>query len=443
MIFSMTSDESKSRTQQVGLTKSRRFSTTMALLLVFGLYFPTTESQHLSAYLVSAYLVLLTLLSLLIFRKGGHPRIASCLILTSITPLLLVFTATSGLSTLTLGALVGYGALSVCLVTNLRDIGLPAWFGKLWIAVNLVNIIVGFAMVAGVPWVDDFFVAHYSTAYEGLVASMLALHKPVLTFGSHSIAAFFFYLFFWINLQAHKLEGRKLSLVFSVCYLFLTMCLLSVSALVFSAAGWFLLGVHFWSATRHKVLWGMATLGLVAAVAAFWVPTIRWTPVTDAVKQILQDRGNGLSGRFLPGGSMYEDLQYLENHVFLPVGASFREGLMFGDDGPVEYLLRGSAPLLLLVYGGLFYFLRRNMILKVQCYTLFATIVVFELGITTLTSLRTLYLIPVFVVYLNSLAASQTRGSSPSNASAFVRGWAQKSCNRPDLCQPPARCKSL
>jgi hypothetical protein len=395
-------------------------SVIIGLLLVVGLYFPTTASAHLTVFSVSAYLICLALLSVLIFRRHGRPSARVCIALLSITPLLLVFTFTSGLSTFRLGALFVYGVLSVLFITNLRDVGLPRWFGLLWVTVNIINIAAGFAIVAGVQPVNDFIVAHYSTAYDELLPTMLALHKPVLTFGSHSTAAFFLYLFFWINLQAYKLKGQKWSMVFSVCYLFLTLCLLSVSALVFSAAGLFQLAAHVWSSMHHKLLWATAVLCAILGTAAFWNPAIDWGASVGVVKSIVQDPGNGLAGRLLPGGTMYYDLEYLRGHLFSPVGASFREGLMFGDNGPVEYMLRGSVPFLLLIYGGLFYFLRRNVILRFHAYFLFAVIALFELGITTLINLRALFLIPVFCVYLNSLAAPKGQHSSRQDAGTLA-----------------------
>jgi hypothetical protein len=395
--------------QSIPQTKAGHLSAVVALLLVFGLYFPTTASAHLTVFSVSAYLICLALLSVLILRKHGHPSAPVCIALLSITPVLLAFTFTSGLSTLRPGALFVYGVLSVLFITNLRDIGLPHWFGLLWVTVNIINIAAGFAIVAGVQPVNDFIIAHYSTAYDELLPSMLALHKPVLTFGSHSVAAFFLYLFFWTNLQAYKLKGQKLFIVFSVCYLFLTSCLLSVSALVFAAVGLVQLTALVWSSVRHKAVWATAALLVMLSTAAFWIPAINWNASTEVVKGILQDPNNGLSGRLLPGGTMYYDLQYLQQHPFSPVGASFREGLMLGDNGPVEYMLRGSVPFLLLIYGGLYYFLRRNLIIRPHAYFLFAAIVLFELGITTLINLRALFLIPVFVVYLNSLTASRSQ----------------------------------
>src|SRR6266481_8563174 len=395
--------------QSIPQTKTGHLSAVVALLLVFGLYFPTTASQHLTVLLVSGYLICFVLLAALVLRRHGRPSFPVCVLLLSITPLLLIFTFTSGLSTFRPGALLAYGVLSVLFITNLRDVGLPHWFGRLWVAVNIINILAGFAIVAGAQTVNDFIVAHYSTATDELLPNMLALHKPVLTFGSHSTAAFFLYLFFWVNLQSYKVKRKKWLLAFSVSYLFLMLFLLSVSALAFAAVGSFQLAAYFWSAIRHKLAWATVALCAVLVTAVFWSPAINWGASLDVVKRILQDPGNGLSGRLLPGGTMYYDLKYLRDNPFSPVGASYREGFMFGDNGPVEYMLRGSLPLLLLNYGGLFYFLRRNVILRSYAYILFAVIVLFELGMTTIMSLRALYLIPAFSVYLNSLTASEAQ----------------------------------
>jgi len=193
----------------VQLKKTRLPALVICLLFVFGLYFPTAVAESLSLLLLLAYLIYAVLLFLLIFRKRGRLGTPACMVLLSITPLLLLFTFTSGLATYRFGALIVYGLLSLLLVVNVRDIVLPHWFGRVWIAANIINIVIGFAIVAGIQPVDDFIIAGYSTAYDELVSSMLAAHKPVLTFGSHSTAAFFLYLFFWINLQGHKLTGRK------------------------------------------------------------------------------------------------------------------------------------------------------------------------------------------------------------------------------------------
>jgi hypothetical protein len=397
-------------------TKSAFASIVFVLLLIVGIYFPSAPSEGFSAFSFLAFVIVLVLLLLLIFRKDGHPPFLRCLVLLSITPLLLFFTVTSGLATLRMGALFQYAVLSVMLIATFRDIILPRWFGVLWGLVNIINLLGGFAIVAGFQPVGDFVVAHYSTAYDELVTNMVTWHKPVLTFGTHSLAAFFLYLFFWLNLQGYKRKGEKRLLVFALCYIFLTACLLSISAVAFAALGICQLVFLFWSSTHYKFVSTLAVLCVVVLVGALWGTAVDWRDSVDVVKGILQDPGAGLAGRLSPGGTMYESLEYLKSHPFSPVGASIREGLVFGDDGPLEYALRGSIPLLVLVYGGLFYFLRRNLLLKADAYFLFAAIVIFEIGYTTLINIRALYLIPVFCAYLNTLATDQSTDTATSDA---------------------------
>lgn len=387
-------------------------SAIIGILLILGLYYPTDVSEHLTFFSLSAYLVCLTLLAALTIGRPGRPSAPLSIVLLSIVPLLLVFTGTSGLPTLRLGALAPYGLLSVLYLIDIRNILLPRWVERLWLVFNIINIVVGAAIVLGVQRVDDFIIAHYSMSYDELLPNMLALHKPVLTFASHSLAAFFLYLFFWINLEAYKAKRQKLLMTFSFCYLFLILCLLSVSGLVLGSVGAVQLVFFAWSSIQRKFV-AAAVLCVFLALAAFGSSKIRWKESLDVAKEILQNPGNGLTGRFLPGGTMYYDLVYLKDHPFSPVGTSYRTDFMFGDCGPVEYLLRGSLPFLLIVYGGFYYFLRRNLISSRHAYFLFAVFLAFEFGITALVYVRTFYLLPVFVVYLNSLQRGPPHVLSP------------------------------
>jgi hypothetical protein len=145
-------------------TKSAVASIVFVLLLIAGMYFPSVASGSFSIFSLSAFVIVLALLLVLIFRKHGHPAFFWCLALLSIAPLLLLFTVTSGLATLRLGAIFQYAVLSVMLIATFRDVILPRWFSVLWDSINVVNLLGGFAIVAGFQAVNDFIVANYSTA---------------------------------------------------------------------------------------------------------------------------------------------------------------------------------------------------------------------------------------------------------------------------------------
>jgi hypothetical protein len=285
-------------------------------------------------------------------------------------------------------------------MVNLKGFTLPP---LLWITVNVINVAVGIGIVLGVDAVNNILLSHYATAYDDLLPMMLEMHKPVLTFGTHSLAAFFLYLFFWINLEAFKVHRRKLFLALAFCHLLLVLCLLSVSGIVLFLVGFSQLVYLVFKPIRHKVLWAYAALCLVLCTAAFSNMAVDVTPARDAAKEILSNRDSGFVGRFLSEGTMHYDLKFIGQHPFSPVGFSYREGFMFGDSGWVEYMLRGSIPLLVLIFGGLYYFLRRNLVSRAHAYFLFGAIIIFELGMTTLTFTRMLYLLPAFVVVLNNM----------------------------------------
>jgi hypothetical protein len=379
------------------------------LLLIFGLYFPTVVSARLSIWSAAAYLLCIALL--LTVWKSGHVSAPWCVTLGSIVPLLFLFTATSPLNSITLGAAAGYFVLSILLMLNLKGLTISP---RLWIAVNVLNIALGFGIILGIAAVNDFILANYSTAYDDLLPTMLELHKPVLTFGTHSLAAFFMYLFFWMNLEAFKAKRQKLFLGFSICYLLLVLCLTSVTAVLLFLVGFTQLTYLAVKPIRHKVLWAYAAMVLVICTAAFTRASLDIAPAADAAKEILSNRDAGFMGRFMPDGTMRYDLEFIAKHPFTPVGFSFREGFMFGDSGWLEYILRGSLPLLALIFGGFFWFLRRNLANRKHAYFLFAAIVIFELGMTTLTFIRMLYLLPVFVVFLNGIIEADARDAGLS-----------------------------
>jgi hypothetical protein len=83
----------------------------------------------------------------------------------------------------------------------------------------------------------------------------------------------------------------------------------------------------------------------------------------------------------------------------------FSPQLWYADSGPVEYILKGSFPLLFAVYTGAFLFFRRNLRSKRRAMFVFLVFLGFELGYTNLQYIRTQCLLPFVVIYLNGLDA--------------------------------------
>jgi hypothetical protein len=391
--------------------RSNKLDTVLAISLVLvGMCFPTSIQGDISKPLLGAFYCVALLLLALIIKRQGTAGFLACLFSFLMIPVLLLFTLTSGLTTYKPGALVGYAALSVLYVVNLKALSLRKSFFGFFAVMNVLTICVATAILVGYDGVTKFIVANYSSFYPELVQYMMDVRKPVLTFGAHSIAGLLLYFFFFAALQTWRLKKSKLFLVFAHSYVLILYSLLSVTGLTFGTVALFQLFYWLWHEDR-KLLKVTLSLTFVIAIsmALFLSSVIPWDDGIDAVKLVLTSTDGGLSGRFLPEGTLYGDLQYLRDNSFSPVGVSFAEQLQFGDSGIVEHLLRGSLPLVLMVYGGLFFFLRRNLVARADVYLIFFSIMAFEAGYSTLTTgYRTLCLIPFFIIYLNYLRRLQS-----------------------------------
>src|SRR5215472_10144078 len=234
-------------------------------LLLLGFYLPTSIGSNFSKILFGiSFLLILGIFGLLMFRTTSAATVPERLFPFLITPILLVFTSTSPLHGSAYGALVLYGALSVMLMVNLRDVQLPAWSGPLLTVVNVINFAFGVAVLLGIQPIDQFIIGFYTTSkdYADLVPSMLLARKPVLSCGTHSLAGFFWYLFFYINWEGYRAGRQKKFLGFAIGYLLMTGSLLSVTGIFLATLGLGQILVHFWSVVRLKLLWATAALAL-------------------------------------------------------------------------------------------------------------------------------------------------------------------------------------
>jgi hypothetical protein len=273
----------------------------------------------------------------------------------------------------------------------------------LWSAANLL---MGAAILSGSHFVASFLTSFYNNYYEELLPMMMSQRKSVLTYASHSLAGFFLYLFFWVNLRSYKATGKSRYLIFAVGHAALCMTLLSHTSFVFSAVASMEL-IWFFCSKRPLLT---AALGLIFLWFA-WnaIPRVigvdDWGKVKTLAVLFWQGDAGGVTARYARTGTQGSALEFIKEGG-LPIGAIRSEAIspFVSDSGPIDYFLRGSLPLLLLMYGGLWFFLRRNLINRSDCYRLFFAILAAEVGIEVLPYTRTFCLLPVFMVLLNSLA---------------------------------------
>jgi len=389
----------------------------LAAVFLVGLYCPTSVNTVQSRWLWAAPGVLaIAVLATVILRYGLHAVPLVCAIVAMSS--LLFFTAITPLWSLTPGALLPYTALLLLLCTDLSGVayGRPLRFA--WIAANILNIGLSALIVADSKPVKTFFISTYSAFYDQLVSSMLAAGKPVLTFASHSIAAFFFFVCFYLHLRTFTARRRNGSLLLAIVYLGLLVLLKSISAYCLFAAGAALL-LYYTAGPRTVMILGSVAVAI--CIAAVFVTATQWDRGVASIWQVWNAPGSGFQGRYLEDGVLGQDLKYINEHPLQGVGIGYSESLWYGDSGPIELLIRGSLPLLLAVYIGFWSFVRRSLISKGMAIAVFLMYFGFEIAYSNLLYLRTVCVLPFVIVYLNGLSRRHAFELQETHSPAVLR----------------------
>jgi hypothetical protein len=406
----------------------------IVLCFFMGAYMPSSFGGVFSEKLWLAQFALLAVLfMILLFRKNGAAGQGRLVNSIGLMAVILAATIVSPFPDYRWGGLLGYLLLALLFALNLRDVSAQPYLRAVFLAVNAVNLALGFTIMLGVEPVREFFVNNYSAFYPELVEFMTSLGKPVLSFGTHSLAAFFFYLFLWLSFESFKARSTRSDFVFAIGYIVLGFSLLSLSGMVLMSWATFQVLRHT-AQKKPKPVFAVLILLCVCSPFIYSRFAAQMQDVEDIAtlaSDSIASPTNGFLGRFSQLGTLYSTVNYIGEHPFRPVGVGYRSDLFFGDSGLVEYYLRGSVFLVAAVYGGLFLFLRKNLVSRRDARHLFAVIVLFELGLTALVSIRVLYLLPVLVVYLNDLRCLSGVTSNGDMARTAVPGSA---CGVPNPC---------
>jgi len=376
------------------------------ILFVIGMYGPSSTDGVFSQTTWEVYfLILISSVLFMLARKTGLGSPWRCVNSIGLVTVIILGTILSPFQEYRWGGLLAYLALALLFAMNCRNVSAQGRLNVMLTLANVVNIILGIAVVLDLGPVRQVFVDYYSAFYPELVEVMTSAGKPVLTFGTHSLAAFFFYLLFWMNFESYKAQRSYGRLLAALCYIVLGVFLWSFSA--FALMGLAVLYMLAYAVRRHSgsVLVGLGAIAILGIVAVYRIDATSPVPglAATTVSELVSSPTNGFFGRFSDSGTLHSTVQYMADRPFQPVGVGYRSDLFFGDNGPVEYYLRGSIGLVLAMYGGLFVFLRKNLVSRTDAYHAFALIVIFECGLTALCNIRVIYCLPVIVVFFNDL----------------------------------------
>jgi hypothetical protein len=389
-------------------------------LLFFAFYFPSSVAGVISKPLsVAALLVTCVALAALAAgsRRLGPPAAVLCSVL--LLGILTAATIVSPLDDISLGVVTLYVALALLYALDLREVSWPRLVSSVFVVINVISIVVGILIALDVKQVDAFLKANYGAFRSDLLWSMLdQSNKPVLTFATHSMAAFMIYLLLLMSLRTFEAGGRRWWLLAVGAHMALLAALGSTTSYLLLALAvlQFVLPV----ARRYPrlTLASAATATVAAMFGALWFG-VQPADVADQVtSRLVGDQAHGFVARYASNGLLATNFQYVTENPLEPIGFDFSPGLYFGDSGVIITMMRGSVPLLLATYGGLFLFLRANLRSRRTAMWLSLMVLAFEVGFTPLQYFRFIGFLPFAVVYFNTVSARAAVAGTDASAAA-------------------------
>ena len=392
--------------KKLGLTEAL-----LVFLMLCGIWLPQSLLDELPKL---DQVILLGVLGIVMFREGG--RLVSRLAVVNglmVLSLLILFTLISPVKEAGYGIFPYYLGCCMLLTLRLQTIRCSQLTPRIFVATNVAIILLGSFMVFQDPDVNRFVVDYYSVYGRDKTLFLTGLGKPILTFGTHSVAGFFYLLLIITNCIAAVKKRRPLFLLLAAIELCLLIALSSITSLVYSFCSLILLIWAIWKTLQTRFA---LSCGLVAALL-FGGALLRESAsgveagIRSQYLAAILFQGSGFSGRYGADGTVRGNLEKTEEFGLMPLGMAIGDKFMFGDSGIVEFFMRGSVVFLLAIYGGFAVFVMRNISgRKNRGYAVLLVLVflTFEVAFVNLLLIRTLSIIPFFVLYLRHLMSNDT-----------------------------------
>lgn len=372
-------------------------------LLFIGVYFPSSIGMEIKSSFMWTKLIMFLTVSLLLIIKQKKIRTIFMFSFLSVISILLISTLFSGAVEYSFGRLGFILCLLLLFCIDFKNISLSPKVIYAFAIFNIITISIGYLIVIDNAAVNNFIIDFYSAHKDYLVYSMIGQHKPVLTFGTHSVAALFIFYLFYINFKHFMIFNKKISLVFSILYIILEYFLHSNTGYVFLIAGLAHVVYYAFHHIKRKHMWKY--LFSIAMLLILFNGEI-----SNFMQLLILNMGdvwsspiNGIAGRFGDRGALQVNFEYIASHPLNPIGFGYLPDLYYTDSGFVEYILRGSFTLPLIIYISLFLFLKKNVISKSSSYTIYCTFVMMDIFAYPLyTDATTFYILSFMILILNS-----------------------------------------
>src|SRR5690348_2359991 len=336
-VAARTQPRAYGRLRNLGLTE-----VLLAFLMLCGVWLPQFLLDEIPKL---DQAILIGVLGVVMTREGG--RLVSRLAVVNgllVLSLLILFTLISPVKEAGYGIFPYYLGCCMLLSLRLQTVRCSQLTPRIFVVTNVAIILLGIFMVLQDPAVNRFIIDYYSVYGRDKTLFLTGVGKPILTFGTHSVAGFFYMLLIVINCIAAVEKRHPLFLVFGAIELCLLIALSSITSLVYSFCSLVLLAWAILKTLQTRFALSFGLVGILLLGGVFFRESASEVEagVSSQYLAAISFQGSGFSGRYGTDGTVRGNLEKMAEFGLRPLGMAVGDKFMFGDSGIVEFSMRGS-----------------------------------------------------------------------------------------------------
>lgn len=381
----------------------------LPMLLIIGVYFPSSvQGQIVTSFEALFFVPILLIVALLLVAQETYNRRQVILaVLVHATLLFYTLLTWQKFGAQSWGNYPAYVILSLIFCLNLKDKEYGLHLKPALIVTAIGQMILAYGIFTQNDNIRNFLLMNYSGGFDNLMPFMMGDLKPVTTFATHSVAAFFHFLFFYLALRTYASNNKLIWLIISAAFLFLLAMVRSNTAIAYTAISLVIIFAALKKRPTALISISLALVSIITMFIYFYYDVIVMLLDLDLLAVITKS-DNGILSRYATQGNFLEPtINYIRENPLLSIGMNYDPGLFYTDSGFIIFYLRGSVFLAFFIYMAFYLFLRNNLLNPKTALFIFLVFMLFEVGYTNLLNSRTLCFVPFLVVYLNSLYQDQ------------------------------------
>lgn len=305
----------------------------------------------------------------------------------------------------TLGSVIPYVTLFFILSISYKEVNVSRRQLFFLLSFSIFQLVIAFLIVFSVPGVKSVFESFYQMVPDLYYYMIGWENKPVITYVTHSVAGFVFFVFsLFFLVFYYEVKGVWLRVLFFVVSILYS----SLLILIFSNTGLFLfvLMLFFYICFSVKNSGFLFRCFLVfsifigfAYVFSNYYDLILLA--SEKVLEVMTSDKNGILARLSMNSRLAGSYSYVFDNPIQGVGFTYNANIAFGDNFLSEYVLRGGFVSYFIYLFLVVLFCFDNVPSKSMALMLLFFILVSDFGYPLLVAYRFVFFFPIMIVMMN------------------------------------------